>query len=86
MASRIRHSPLTRLCGLKLRNTGFSGEQHILRRVRPFSSTRISGQASETAPTHAFSNGKNLGSISLKKNGIYLDNKLRIVSGVPVRL
>ncbi|KAG9672574.1 Trimethyllysine dioxygenase, partial [Aureobasidium melanogenum] len=46
--------------------------------VRAFSSTRISGQASETTPTHAFSNGQNLGSISLKKNGIYLDNKLRV--------
>ncbi|KAG9588191.1 Trimethyllysine dioxygenase, partial [Aureobasidium melanogenum] len=46
--------------------------------VRAFSSTRISGQASETSPNHAFSNGQNLGSISLKKNGIYLDNKLRI--------
>lgn len=49
--------------------------------MRAFSSTRISGQANETTPTHAFSNGQNLGSISLKKNGIYLDNKLRIVSG-----
>ncbi|KAH0371821.1 Trimethyllysine dioxygenase, partial [Aureobasidium melanogenum] len=35
-------------------------------------------QATETTPTHAFSNGQNLGSISLKKNGIHLENKLRI--------
>ncbi|KAH0407742.1 Trimethyllysine dioxygenase, partial [Aureobasidium melanogenum] len=55
-----------------------TGQNNIFKGVRAFSSTRISGQASETTPTHAFSNGQNLGSISLKKNGIYLDNKLRI--------
>ncbi|KAG9777844.1 Trimethyllysine dioxygenase, partial [Aureobasidium melanogenum] len=66
------------LCGSGLRDPAFTRRNNIFRGVRAFSSTRISGQANETTPTHAFSNGQNLGSISLKKNGIYLDNKLRI--------
>lgn len=86
MAARIRLLRFTKLSGPGARDLNFAGQNRILRCVRSFSSTRTSAQASETTPTHAFSNGQNLGSISLKKNGIYLDNKLRIVSGIPVRL
>lgn len=77
MAARIRHSNLARLCG----RPAFARQTNILGGVRAFSGTRVSSHATETTPTHAFSNGQNLGSISLKRNGIHLENKLRIVSG-----
>jgi trimethyllysine dioxygenase len=77
MATRIRYCRLTRLCG-----SSTARQDHTLRNTRSFSGTRIFAQDTETAPTHGFSNGQNLGSISLKRNGVYLENKLRIVGGV----
>jgi trimethyllysine dioxygenase len=77
MATRIRHSRLTRLCGSGVTELGAARKHSIP--TRSFSSTRIFAQDIETAPTHGFSNGQNLGSIALKKNSIYLENKLRIV-------
>ena len=91
MASRNRLCRLTRLCESRVIDLCAARRDHTLRGARSFSSTRIFAQDTETAPpTHGFSNGKNLGSISLKKNGVYLENKLRIVSvnrkGMTVRL
>ena len=77
MATRIRYCRLPRF-----RGPGAARQDHTLRNIRSFSSTRIFAQDTETAPTHGFSNGQNLGSISLKRNGVYLENKLRIVGGV----
>jgi trimethyllysine dioxygenase len=78
MATRIGHSRLTRLCGPTIIDLGAARKDGIFR--RSFSSTRIFAQDTETAaPTHGFSNGQNLGSIALKKNSVYLENKLRIV-------
>jgi trimethyllysine dioxygenase len=78
MATRIRCSRLTRLCGPGVTGPSAARKSGILK--RSFSSTRIFAQDTETAaPTHGFSNGQNLGSIALKKNSIYLEHKLRIV-------
>ncbi|KAH0284999.1 Trimethyllysine dioxygenase [Aureobasidium namibiae CBS 147.97] len=78
MATRVEYAHLTRWC--KSGATGLSAvrKDYIPRGVRSFSSTRIFAQDAEQAPTHGFSNGQNLGSITLKKNGVYLENKLRI--------
>jgi trimethyllysine dioxygenase len=75
MATRIRYFHLTKLYGSGITGLGAARKHGI----RSFSSTRIFAQDSETAPTHGFSNGQNLGSIALKKNSIHLENKLRIV-------
>jgi hypothetical protein len=77
MATRIRHSSLTKLCGSGVIDLGAARRHRVP--TRSFSSTRIFAQDTETAPTHGFSNGQNLGSIALKKNSVYLENKLRIV-------
>jgi hypothetical protein len=77
MATRIRCSRLTRLCGSGVTELSAARKHRVP--TRSFSSTRILAQDTETALTHGFSNGRNLGSIALKKNSIYLENKLRIV-------
>jgi hypothetical protein len=79
MATRIRYSRLTRWPGSGTTDLGAARKRYTLGGARSFSSTRISAQDTEPAPTHGFSNGQNLGSITLKKNGVYLENKLRIV-------
>lgn len=82
MAMRIGYLHLTRWCKSRAAGLNAARKGYIPRGVQSFSSTRIFAQDTEAAPTHGFSNGQNLGSITLKKNGVYLENKLRIVSGV----
>lgn len=82
MATQIRYPRLIRWCKLGTTDLRAIRKDYILRGARSFSSTRIFAQDTATAPTHGFSNGQNLGSITLKKNGVYLENKLRIVRGV----
>ncbi|THY35407.1 Trimethyllysine dioxygenase [Aureobasidium pullulans] len=78
MAMTIRLSGLVASRGLKAFNTATTTRHGIRVIARSFSDTRILAQADITTPSHGFSNGQNLGSISLKKNGIYLDTRLRI--------
>lgn len=76
----IRLSGLVASGGLKVFNTATTTRHGIRVIARSFSDARILAQADVTTPSHGFSNGQNLGSISLKRNGIYLDTRLRIVS------
>ncbi|KEQ88578.1 Trimethyllysine dioxygenase [Aureobasidium pullulans EXF-150] len=78
MAMNIRLSGLVASGGLKVFNTASTTRHGIRVIARSFSDTRILAQADVTTPSHGFSNGQNLGSISLKRNGIYLDTRLRI--------
>ena len=83
--TRIGCAHLTRWCKSGATGLTAARKDYIHRCVRSFSSTRIFAQDAEPAPTHGFSNGQNLGSITLKKNGVYLENKLRIVSVIHQR-
>ncbi|THW28887.1 Trimethyllysine dioxygenase [Aureobasidium pullulans] len=74
----IRLSGLVASGGLKVFNTATTTRHGIRVIARSFSDARILAQADVTTPSHGFSNGQNLGSISLKRNGIYLDTRLRI--------
>lgn len=85
MATQIRYPHLSRWCRLGATGLSVVRKEYILRGVRSFSSTRFFAQDTEPAPTHGFSNGQNLGSITLKKNGVYLESKLRIVSSINQR-
>ncbi|TIA24013.1 Trimethyllysine dioxygenase [Aureobasidium pullulans] len=78
MAMNIRLSGLVASGGLRVFNTATTTRHGIRVIARSFSDARILAQADVTTPSHGFSNGQNLGSISLKKNGIYLDTRLRI--------
>ena len=80
MAMNIRLSGLVASGGLKVFNTATTTRHGTRVITRSFSDARILAQADVTTPSHGFSNGQNLGSISLKRNGIYLDTRLRIVS------
>ncbi|THV68776.1 Trimethyllysine dioxygenase [Aureobasidium pullulans] len=74
----IRLSGLVASGRLKVFNTATTTRHGIRVIARSFSDARILAQADVTTPSHGFSNGQNLGSISLKRNGIYLDTRLRI--------
>ncbi|KAI5255743.1 26S proteasome subunit P45 [Aureobasidium subglaciale] len=79
MAVRVNRVGLIRLHKFVTTGRGAASRQCLLGSARSLSSTRILAQASETTPaTHGFSNGLNLGKIALKKDGVYLDTKLRI--------